>query len=197
MKLEKIDFDVLKEMAKTLNTLTYQKDGAEVPYIKKIKVVAVSKEGLAKAFDAAVQGIDADVINTLPESMIDFYNANFVEEGEGAEAATETAAAAAPAGAAAPAPEKEKKEKAKKEAKPPKEKKEKKEIPLSCFGHQVGSQAAALDDLLNTGNAFTLEELSTKSGRSVLGVKSHIKHLQEARSLTIGEKDGKFQLVKK
>jgi hypothetical protein len=196
MKLEKIDFDVLKEMAKRLNTLTYQKDGAEVPYIKKIKVVAVSKEGLAKAFDAAVQGIDADVINTLPEDMIDFYNANFVEEGEAAEGTAETAAAA-PAGAAAPAPEKEKKEKAKKEPKPPKEKKEKKEIPLSCFGHQVGSQAAALDDLFNTGNAFTLEELSTKSGRSVLGVKSHIKHLQEARSLTIGEKDGKFQLVKK
>lgn len=195
MKLEKIDFDALKEMAKRLNTLTYQKDGAEVPYIKKIKVVAVSKEGLAKAFDAAVQGIDADVINTLPEDMIDYYNANFVEDGEGAEAAAPATAAAA----AAPAPEKEKKtkEKAAKEPKPPKEKKEKKEIPLSCFGHQVGSQAATLDDLFNTGNAFTLEELSTKSGRSVLGVKSHIKHLQEVRGLTIGEKDGKFQLVKK
>ena len=198
MKLEKIDFDKLKEMAKTLNTLTYQKEGVEVPFIKKIKVVAVSKEGLAKAFDAAVQGIDPNIINTLPGDMIDFYNDHFADAGE-AEAATAAAAApaaAAPA-AAAPAPEKEKKEKAKKEPKPPKEKKEKKAVELSCFGHQMGSQAAALDDLLASGEPISLEDLSKKSGRSPLGVKSHIKHLQESRGLTIGEKDGKYQLVVK
>jgi hypothetical protein len=191
MQLDKIDFDVLKAKAKELNGLTYQKDGAEVSFIKKIKVVAVSKEGLAKAFDAAVQSISPDIINTLPEAMIDYYNANFADDGE--------AAAAAPA-AAAPAPDPEKKEKAKKEPKepkPPKEKKEKKEIPLSCFGHQVGSQAAALDDLLNTGDEYSLEDLSKKSGRSPLGVKSHIKHLQEVRKLTINEKEGKYQLIKK
>jgi biotin operon repressor len=198
MEAAKLDFDILKSMTKALNTATYTKDGEQVPFLaKKVKTIAVTKEGLAKAFDEAVQGIDADVVNDLPEEIIDYYNENFVEEaGEGAEAAGE-GAEASPEEAKPPKAEKSPNPKKEKAEKPAKEKKPKKDIPLSCFGHQVGSQAAALDDLIAPGKAISLDDLSKKSGRSPLGVKSHIKHLQDARGLTINEKDGMYQLIKK
>jgi hypothetical protein len=186
-KLESLDLEVLKEMAKELNKATYKKDGVDTLILvgKKVKTIAITKEGLAVAFDAAIQEIvKAGLGAELPEEMIDYYNTNFAAE-ETAPAAAATAATAA---------EKTKKEKPPKEAKPPKEPKPKAE--LSVFGHKVGSQAAALDDLLAPGTPISLDDLEKKSGRSKLGVKSHIKHLQTDRKLTINEKDGVYQLVK-
>jgi hypothetical protein len=194
MKLESLDFDLLKTMAKDLNAATFKKDGVDTPFLaKKVKVVATTKENLAKAFDAAVQGIDGDIINDLPEAIIDYYNANFAED-------TSASAEAAPAAdpekkEEAPAKADKKTEKKTDAKKEEKKKAPKKDIPLSCFGHQEGSQAAKLDDLLAPGNPISLDDLSKKSGRSPLGVKSHIKHLQEARKLTIMEKDGVYTLV--
>lgn len=207
MQLEKIDFGQLKKMALALNTAKY-KDGEEEKNFytgKTLKTIAISKEDLAKNFDAAIKSIADEVVNDLPEEIIDFYNEFFsAEEGAAAEAAPAAEAAAAeakPAEDAAAAAEpvkekKEKKEKAPKEPKPPKEKKEKKEVELSVFGHKMGTQSAALDALLVEGTPISLDELSKKSGRSPLGVKGHIKHLRDSRKLNITEKDGMYQYVK-
>ena len=202
MLLEKLDFDQLKKMSLALNTATHEdEEGKEVLFLKtKLKTIAISKENLAKNFDAAIRSISDDVVNELPEAVIDFYNEFFSPE---------------PAKPAEPEPEPEptkpepaepkpttKAEKAPKEKAPkekaPKEKapKEKKVGELSVFGHKLGSQAAALDDLLNTGVGISLEKLSEKSGRSPLGVKGHIKHLRTDRGLKIEEKNGMYILVK-
>jgi hypothetical protein len=195
MDLAKLDLDVLKVMVKELNGATYDVDGTATLFLsKKIKTIAVTKEGLATAFDTAIQGIvEADLATNLPEEIIDYYNENFVDE-EGAE--SEKAAEPAPAKekTAAKAPAKEKAAAAPKAEKPVKEKKAKVAVELSCFGHKIGSQAAALDNLLAPGKPISLEELSKKSGRSLLGVKSHIKHLQDARKLVIESKDGTYTL---
>jgi len=197
MDLAKLDLEVLKAMVKELNAATYDVDGTATLFLaKKIKTIAVTKEGLATAFDTAIQSIvEAALAVNLPEEIIDYYNETFVddegEEGAEAEPAPEPEKKA-PAKAAAPA--KEKKTPTPKAEKPAKEKKEKAPVELSCFGHKIGSQAAALDDLLAPGKPISLEELSKKSGRSALGVKSHIKHLQDSRKLVIEAKDGMFTL---
>ena len=187
MDLAKLDLEVLKAMVKELNGATYDVDGTATLFLsKKIKTIAVTKEGLATAFDTAIQGIvEAELAVNLPEEIIDYYNENFVDE-EGAEAAEKKEKAAAPA--------KEKKTPTPKAEKPAKEKKVKAAVELSRFGHKIGSQAAALDDLLAPGKPISLEELSKKSGRSALGVKSHIKHLQDSRKLVIEVKDGMYTL---
>jgi hypothetical protein len=190
MNVEKIDMAKLKEMATKLNKATYEnEEGEELSFVEKnIKTTAVTKEGLAKAFDEAVRSIDDEIVNDLPEDIIDFYNEFFAEGAEEAESEPEK-----PAKKDKPAKaEKPTKEKAPKAEKPTKEKKQ---VELSCFGHKVGSQAAALDDLLAPGKPISLDDLVKKSGRSALGVKSHVKHLQEARGLAISEKDGVYQLV--
>ena len=195
MNLDKIQVDVLKKMAAALNVATYEAEGAAKLFLggKKIKTVAVAKEGLAKAFDEAIRNINDEIVNNLPEEIIDFYN-EFFSEATQAEIAGEvpaaTAAPAAAAPAAAPKPVKEKKEKV------VKEKKVKVAKELSCFGHKVGTQSAALDELLAPGNPISLDDLVAKSGRSLLGVKGHIKHLQESRGLKIEVKDNIYQLVK-
>jgi len=191
MDVKKIDFEELKKMAKALNQATYDAGEEEAPFLeKKLKIIGVTKEALAGAFDAAVQGLDDDVTSLLPDEVIDFYNANFSDEG--GEAAGE--AAPPEKKPAAKAPEKKPAAKAP-EKKPAAKKSAPKE--LSCFGHKKGSQAAALDDLLNTGKKISLDDLAKKSGRSPLGVKGHIKHLQVDRKLKIEEKDGVYVLVKK
>lgn len=198
MDLAKLDLEVLKAMVKELNGATYDKDGTATLFLaKKIKTIAVTKETLATSFDEAIQGIvEADLAVNLPEEIIDYYNENFVDaEGEeGAEAAPEPEKAAPAKGKAPAAAAPTKKTPTPKAEKPAKEKKEKAPVELSCFGHKVGSQAAALDDLLAPGKPISLEELSKKSGRSLLGVKSHIKHLQDARKLTIEVADGMYTL---
>ena len=198
MNLDKIQVDVLKKMAAALNVATYEAEGAAKLFLggKKIKTVAVAKEGLAKAFDEAIRSINDEIVNNLPEEIIDFYNEFFSEateaeiSGEAPAAADPAAAPAAAAPAAAPKPVKEKKEKV------VKEKKAKVAKELSCFGHKVGTQSAALDELLAPGNPISLDDLVAKSGRSLLGVKGHIKHLQESRGLKIEVKDNIYQLVK-
>lgn len=194
MLLEKIDFAQLKKMALALNTAKYA-DGEEEKNFytgKTLKTIAISKEDLAKSFDLAIRSIADEVVNDLPGEIIDFYNEFFPPES--AEAAPEKPAEAAPE-----KPAKEKKEKAPKapkEPKPPKEKKEKKEVELSVFGHKVGTQSAALDDLLAAGESISLDDLSKKSGRSPLGVKGHIKHLRDSRKLVIEEKEGMYKYIK-
>jgi len=184
MNLDKIQVDVLKKMAAALNVATYEAEGVAKLFLggKKIKTVAVAKEGLAKAFDEAIRSINDEIVNNLPEEIIDFYNEFFSEATE-AEITGE-------APVATPKPVKEKKEKV------VKEKKVKVAKELSCFGHKVGTQSAALDELLAPGNPISLDDLVAKSGRSLLGVKGHIKHLQESRGLKIEVKDNIYQLVK-
>ena len=197
MNVSKIDFDALKKMALALNTAKYEDAaGGELNFYtgKKLKTIAISKEDLAKNFDAAIKSITDEVVNDLPEDIIDFYNANFAEDTSVAEEKPAEKAEEKPAEKAkAEKPPKEKKEKAEK---PPKEKKEKKEVELSVFGHKVGTQSASLDDLLSPGTPISLDDLSKKSGRSPLGVKGHIKHLRDSRKLNITEKEGVYQFVK-
>lgn len=195
MKLAAINLDELKKFATELNKLVHEGTGAPFLSGKKIKTIAVSKEQLAQGFDGAIRGINDEIINDLPEEIITFYNEYFSEateeEASGAEEGTEGAGEEGTEGAetaAAPA-EKPEKKKAKKE-KTEKPKKEKKEVEKSVFGHKLGSQAAMLDDLLKDGNGTTIKELSEKSGRSELGVKSHIKHLEDDRGLFFEKKDG-------
>ncbi len=205
MLLEKLDFDQLKKMALALNTAMYKgEEGKEVLFLKmKLKTIAISKENLAKNFDTAIKSIPNEVVNELPDDIIDFYNEFFAEPDEPAEHTEPEPVAKAEE---APKEKKEKVEKAPKEKKEesPKEKKEKVEkatkekkvAELSVFGHKLGSQSAILDDLLNTDVGISLEKLSEKSGRSPLGVKSHIKHLRTDRGLKIDEKEGVYILVK-
>jgi len=175
MKVDAINFDDLKKMAKALNEATYGEEGASF-LEKKLKTIAVSKAALAIAFDKAIRDIDDEITGELPEEIIDFYNANFSEvAGE------------------EPTPEPTEK----KETKAPAEKKAKKVTELSVFGHKLGSQAATLDDLLNTGKPITLEDLSKKSGRSLLGVKGHIKHLTQDKGVSSEVKDGGYQRKEK
>jgi hypothetical protein len=206
MKLAAINLDELKKFATELNKLVHEGTGAPFLSGKKIKTIAVSKEQLAQGFDEAIRRIDDEIINDLPEEIINFYNEYFSEateeeasgaeeEASGAEEGAEGTEGAAIAPAPAEKPEKEKRTKKEKVEKPKKEKvekpkKEKKEVEKSVFGHKLGSQAAMLDDLLKDGNETTIKELSEKSGRSELGVKSHIKHLEDDRGLFFEKKDG-------
>jgi biotin operon repressor len=191
MNLAKLDFDALKKMAVALCEAETE-DGEKFYIGKRLKTIAISKENLAKDFDAAIKSVSDEVVNDLPEDIIDFYNEFFGEEsGDGDDESAEKPAKEKKEKAEKPA--KEKKEKAEK---PAKEKKAKDPVELSCFGHKVGSQAAALDDLLEGGKSISLTDLSAKSGRSALGVKSHIKHLQDARGLKIEEKNGVYKLIK-
>jgi len=191
MDLAKLDLEVLKAMVKELNGATYDVEGTATLFLsKKIKTIAVTKEALATSFDTAIQGIvEADLAANLPEEIIDYYNENFVDAEEAEKPADPPAAKGKAATAA-----KEKKTPTPKAEKPVKEKKAKEPVELSCFGHKVGSQAAALDDLLAPGKPISLEELSKKSGRSNLGVKSHVKHLQDARKLDIEIKENMYTL---
>jgi hypothetical protein len=200
MKLDALDLKVLKEMAVALNEATYKDGDADAHFVtgKGLKTVAVSKEGLAAAFDDAIRAIPDDVVNDLPGEIIDFYNEYFseAEPGEVETAATTTTAAETKA-----TPAKEKKEKKEKSAKEKKEKvprakKEKTERQLSCFGHVVGTQSAAIDEMLLPGKPVTLEALVEGSGRSKLGVKGHIKHLIDSRGLIIENKDGVYRYIK-
>jgi biotin operon repressor len=211
MKLEKIDFDQLKKMAVALGSASYTgEDGKEMLFLggKKLKTIAISKEDLAKKFDEAIKSIPDEIVNDLPDAIIDFYNDFFASEsssetaGAEAGAASETKEEKAEEKAEEKPEEKKEKPAKEKKEKPAKEKKEKpakeKKAPaeLSVFGHKKGSQAAALDDLLNTGESVSLADLSAKSGRSALGVKSHIKHLISDRGLKIEEKEGVYKLIK-
>jgi hypothetical protein len=193
MNVAKIDFDQLKKMAIALGAAKYEDaEGDQISFYKgkKLKTIAISKEDLAKSFDAAIKSVDDEVVNDLPEDIIDFYNEFFGEEApEGEEEKPEEAPE--------PVPEKPAK-KTEKAEKPVKEKpvKEKKVVELSVYGHKLGTQAAALDDLIALGKPISAEELSKKSGRSLLGSKGHVKHLIDSRGLKIVEKDGMYQLVK-
>ena len=192
MNLEAIDLKVLKEMAVALNEATYG-EGEHFVTGKGVKTVAVSKEGLAKAFDEAIRAIPDDFVNELPGEIIDFYNEYF-SEAEG----TDAGADAPPAAEKKEKPVKEKKEKPVKEKKEkvPRAKKEKASKELSCFGHKVGTQSAVIDELLLPGKPVSLEDLSKESGRSKLGVKGHIKHLVDSRGLVIENKDGVYRYIK-
>lgn len=195
MKLAEIPFDKLKEMAKKINQAVYDEDGEKKKFLEKpIKTIGVSKETLATEFAKAVEGMADELIELFSKDYQEiavFYNDNdFLPEVASTEKKTETTEKKKEEKAA---PKEKEKKSAPKADKPPKETKK---AELSIYGHKIGSQAAVIDDLISSGKSISLEELSKKSGRSVLGVKSHIKHLGEARGLTIEEKEGSYRLIK-
>jgi hypothetical protein len=206
-----IDVKVLKDMIKALNAATYKNDeGEDVSFLETpIKItIGTSADKLAIAFAAAVNSIDDEITGQLPDEVIDFYNdTDFPTEEESQSSEKEEeepvtkktpAAKAAPAKKEAPKKEAEKapaKKEAVKEA-PKKTTKKKEPAQLSVFGHKMNTQASKLDALLAPGKSISLADLVKGSGRSELGVKSHIKHLIESRNLTINEKDGVYRYVK-
>jgi outer membrane biosynthesis protein TonB len=188
--MSNIDFKQLKEMVKALNEAVYlAEDNSEVEFLEdKIKIAGVSTEKLKDSFIQAIATMDEDVQQVLPDEISDYYNDLISED---------------PEPEPEPEPEKpSKKTSAKEEKKKEKEKakkepgKKKEPAELSVFGHKMNTQAAKLDALLAPGKSISLEELIKGSGRSALGVKSHIKHLIEARGLTINVKDNMYRYVK-
>lgn len=188
--MSNIDFKQLKEMVKALNEAVYlAEDNSEVEFLEeKIKIAGVSTEKLKDSFIQAIATMDEDVQQVLPDEISDYYN-DLISEDPEPEPEPEPEKPSKKA--SAKDDKKKEKEKAKKE---PGKKKEPAE--LSVFGHKMGSQAAKLDALLAPGKNISLEELIKGSGRSALGVKSHIKHLIEARGLTINVKDNMYRFVK-
>jgi hypothetical protein len=190
----KVDANKLKEMVKLLNTSEYEVEGGgNEPFLEtKIKTVGVSTDKLKTDFETAISKMDEDIQGVLPDAIIDFYNDLVNGEGEGEpEPEPESKDKKAATTKETPKAADKKKEMKKKE---PGKKKEPAE--LSAFGHKVGSQAAKIDALLTPGKSISLEDLIKGSGRSALGVKSHIKHLIEARNLTINVKDNMYRFVK-
>jgi outer membrane biosynthesis protein TonB len=188
--MSNIDFKQLKEMVKALNEAVYlAEDNSEVEFLEdKIKIAGVSAEKLKDSFIQAIATMDEDVQQVLPDEISDYYNDLISED---------------PEPEPEPEPEKpSKKTSAKEEKKKEKEKakkepgKKKEPAELSVFGHKMNTQAAKLDALLAPGKSISLEELIKGSGRSALGVKSHVKHLIEARGLTINVKDNMYRFVK-
>jgi outer membrane biosynthesis protein TonB len=188
--MSNIDFKQLKEMVKALNEAVYlAEDNSEVEFLEdKIKIAGVSTEKLKDSFIQAIATMDEDVQQVLPDEISDYYNDLISED---------------PEPEPEPEPEKpSKKTSAKEEKKKEKEKakkepgKKKEPAELSVFGHKMNTQAAKLDALLAPGKSISLEELIKGSGRSALGVKSHVKHLIEARGLTINVKDNMYRYVK-
>jgi hypothetical protein len=206
--MSKINPEELKEAVKLLNTSSYEnEDGEKVSFLEtKIKAIGVSTDKLAFLFAKAIFDMEDDVAQKLPEFIIDFYNDNEFPSEEPTEeepektkkeesAVKKTEEKKTETKKEAPKKEAPKKEAPKKEA-PKKVAKKKEPAELSVFGHKMGSQAAKLDALLGTGKKISLEDLSKQSGRSELGVKSHIKHLIETRKLTINVKDNIYQYMK-
>ena len=188
--MSNIDFKQLKEMVKALNEAVYlAEDNSEVAFLEdKIKIAGVSTEKLKDSFIQAIATMDEDVQQVLPDEISDYYN-DLISEDPEPEPASEPEKPSKKT--SAKEEKKKEKEKAKKE---PGKKKEPAE--LSVFGHKMNTQAAKLDALLAPGKSISLEELIKGSGRSALGVKSHIKHLIEARGLTINVKDNMYRYVK-
>ena len=189
--MSKFDFNELKDMVKALNEAVYEtEDGSEVKFLDdKIKIAGVSAEKLKDSFIQAIASLDEDVQQVLPDEISDYYNDLISEDDPEADPEPEPEKPAKKT--AAKDDKKKEKEKAKKE---PGKKKEPAE--LSVFGHKMNTQAAKLDALLSPGKSISLEELIKGSGRSALGVKSHIKHLIDARGLTINIKDNMYRYVK-
>ena len=196
--MSKVDAVKLKEIIKILNAATYvDENDAEMSFLEtNIKTVGVSTDALFKAFSDAIEGLPDEVSPELPDDVIDFYNATI----SGAEAEPEPEAPKAKAKPEAPKVKaKAEAPKAKAKAEEPKKDKpkaSKEKAELSIFGHKKVSQAGTLDALLAPGKSISLEDLSKQSGRSILGVKSHIKHLMESRNLTINVKDNMYRYVK-
>jgi hypothetical protein len=180
--LDQIDVARLKAAIEALNKATFKtEDGTEKKFVEQnLKTVAITKANMLDSFVKAVEGMDEKIAENLPEVVSKFYNV-FVSEAEEDDQPAPVPAA--------------KKEKKPKEPKAPKEKKPKKEkAVLSEYGHKQGSQAAKLDDLLKEGG-HTVDEMAQISGRTTLGVRSHIQHLRNDRKLVIEEtEDHKFQV---
>lgn len=166
----------------------------------KIKMIGVTKDQMAKLF---VEGVAAlgDKGNELPDECIDAYNV--LVEGINAEAGA-TAGAAETAAPEKPAEEKKDDKKADKKKDTKKDDKKKTEggetkkkglfadRARNKYGHVDGCQSAKLDDLLEKGGK--LAEMAAAIGSSENRVLSHVKHLQEAKNITVEEKDGFYKI---
>lgn len=72
-------------------------------------------------------------------------------------------------------------------------KKKKTDTEKSRYGHQIGSQAAAIDDAVFKGG--TLDEMAKETGLTKGRIKGHIKHLRDKKQLVIDEKEGVFKVA--
>lgn len=202
--MSKINEAELKEVVAVLNKATYKDgDGKEVSFLDtKIKTIGMSAEKLAFVFAQTIESIDDSITGQLPDAVIDFYNKHDFPAKEPVEEAKSEKKEEKPVAKTLTKKSETKKEEPKKpekkaeKAKVQKTAKKKEPAELSVFGHKMNTQSAKLDALLATGKGFTKAELAKQSGRSELGVMSHIKHLRDDRKLTINEKDGVFKYVK-
>jgi hypothetical protein len=195
--LEEVDLTQLKKAVKDLN------DSGLLTV--KVKLVAVSKETLLAGFTSAMENIlnkNPDKVDSIPDSSAEMWNELFADEAteegteeveEGAEEVEEekTEEVEEKPVATKPAP-KEKKEKPPKEPKPPKEKKEKKEVQKSRYGHLIGTQAAALDDMFFEGVAVA--DAAAKLNTTPLRVRNHIQHLKDKRGLKFTVTEGVYKV---
>lgn len=164
----------------------------------KVKMIGITKENMEKAF---LEGVSAlgEKANDLPDECIDAYNALVEAMGEGtAEGATEAKAEEKTEEKPAETKKEEKKaDKKKADKKPAAEGGEKKkglfaDRARNKYGHVEGCQSSKLDDLLEKGGK--LADMAKEIGSSETRVLSHVKHLQEAKNITIEEKDGFYKI---
>ena len=191
-----VDFSTLKEMIKAVNAL---------PMVDpKIRTIGRKKEDMIADFKKAVMGVDPKDEGKIPDEVVNFFNDTFTnnEPKEEAKEETKEAAPVEEEKVAPAAKEKVTKEKAapaeKKPVKPPappekvaeaKKMREKKEAKnknaaRSCYGHQLNTQSAVIDELVQEGKS-TVDEIVAKTGRDATGVKGHIKHLIKDRAVRV------------
>lgn len=149
---------------------------------EKIRVAGVKKEEIVKQFTDNLEALGEKV--ELPAPVVDFYNILYADEAEDLEPSSD------------PEPEKEEEPepKEKKEEQPKAERKKETRKPMekSCYGHRVGSQAGALDDLLYTG--ATMDEMVKAVGSTRARVGTHIQHLKQKRGLEITNEGGVYKV---
>lgn len=188
-----MELDVLKTAVRKFNDSGLAKT--------KIKMIGITKDGMQEAFLKGVSDL-GDKANDLPEECIDAYNDLVqamnaeAEGGAGGEVKKEEKPAEKPAEdkkETKKAADKKKADDKKKEDKPKGEKKGLfADKARNKYGHVEGCQSAKLDDLLEKGG--TLADMAKEIGSSETRVLSHVKHLQEAKNLTIEEKDGFYKI---
>ena len=145
----------------------------------KIKIVGVDKSTLVENFIKTVNALDEAGVD-IAEEIITFYNDGIKEITETLEEDTEGEEDTEED----PALKKEKK------VKKPKPHKEKKVIKLSIFGSRVGTQAAAIDEMLLKG--ITIIDMAKQLKTTPSRVKSHIEHLKTNKKVEIVCENGVY-----
>lgn len=173
----------LKEMCKVLNEM--DEVGADDGKFPTIKYTAVKKDVIVESFVALVDALD-DAKVDIPEAAVNFYNDGITETPKVGKGKTP---------AAAKAPEKKALEK-KAPVKDKLEKAAEKKAAAATngLGHRLGSQAAAIDELVKKGT--TLADAAAQCNTTPSRVKSHIGHLIKDKGVNVPCKDGIFKIKK-